>query len=106
MVKTWYFVLFAKLKVFVSAYAVTAILHWNLLVKKCRKNKAKLFKACGEGEIDVIDELLVRIDPRRIDEKHQNLLSIACETYQPWVRDVVQRLLQAGGRCRFSRQWV
>lgn len=81
----------------------------KLACRKCYEDRARLFEACRGGEIDVIDQLLGHIDPRRVDEKSINLLAVTCclpllreyPCNKPWIRDVVQRLLQAGADVDF-----
>lgn len=68
----------------------------GIVCRKCQEKKSRFIKACTEGETDVIDEIITQVHPDCISSDYRTLLSLACEKRQPWTRDVVQRLLEAG----------
>lgn len=87
-------------------YGITACYNClGIICRKCQEKKARFINACIEGETDVIDELITQFHPDCINSDYLSVLSRVCEKWQPWTRDVVQRLLQAGCRCRCSYLW-
>lgn len=65
---------------------------------ECEDNLLSFAYACRNGETDVIDSLIDKVDVNKSPDDY-TFLQVACEypsLEQPWAQDVVRRLLQAG----------
>jgi ankyrin repeat protein len=65
------------------------------VLETVRQAELRFLQACQEGEIDIIDQLINKVDINCRDEEGQTGLLLACVD-AAWAVDVITRLIQHG----------